>query len=87
MSSQSLEEVWQVVHAVDFAVTGKDAFSGVHFTAYKDRSKLAFEVVKILPALTRERFGDEALNQWFFTTAMTECSDVTFEFDEDGNWK
>ena len=74
-------------HTVDYAAAGMDLTNGdVYLTAYNDRKDIANSLVQILPAYITFRYGEEVAKQWFHHMSLDIIRDVTFNYDEEGNW-
>lgn len=74
-------------HSVDYPSSGPDLDKGiVYFTAYHDQSDLAERLVAILPAYIQGMFSPIAASEWFQPGALSTIGEVTFGYDDDGNW-
>jgi hypothetical protein len=74
-------------HSVDYPSSGPDMGKGVvYFTAYHDQSDIGERLVAILPAYIHSQVWEQAAKEWFYPGALKSLGEVTFGFDDDGNW-
>jgi hypothetical protein len=87
LGAESEEDESPMFHSVDYASVYPDKNEGiVHFTAYKDRSESAEQLVAILPAYISRLVGRQITDSWFHAMAMPIINEVTFDEDISGNW-
>ena len=85
--STSQDPAPSIFHSMDLPSSGQDHGKGiVYFTAYHAHLDLAECLVAILPAFIQERLGTVATKAWFHPGALEEIGDVTFHYDDAGNW-
>ena len=74
-------------HTMDYPSNGPDAGKNViYFTAYHNRAETAERLVEILPAFIHFKLGMEAVKEWCYPESLQTVHEVTFSYDNDGNW-
>ena len=81
---QAGEKVSDLIHSIDWAVSGRDTGRKVYITACHDRADIVDGIVRILPSYIKWKYDEEVMKSW--CTHQLTMNEVEFLEDDKGNW-